>query len=159
MKRARIVAGLLVCTALLSAVACDSAAAFIYTGRLYNASRDCLEDTRALDVLGGNEPASTCNVCLTQQSDAGTTVYVASMCAPFPPAYAVRGEEDALCKQALAAKARNSACLADGGASNPVVPDAGPVLLDAGPGVPDAASVVPDAGDAGTNEPAPDAGK
>jgi hypothetical protein len=128
-KRARIVTAVVLCTTVVSTVACNNTPAFIYTGRLYNASRDCLEGTEAIDVLSGNEPASTCSVCLVARTvDAGAIAYAASMCAPFPPAYDARGEEDALCKQVLAAKARGSSCLADGGVSNPApnpVPDAG----------------------------------
>jgi hypothetical protein len=56
--------------------------------------------------------------------DGTRTVYVSTMCAPYPFGFDTSGG-DPRCATALAAFDRNDTCLADGGSSAPLPRDAG----------------------------------
>lgn len=114
-------------------VSCSASPAFVYVAREYTAASDCLGPEQALDVLGGDEPARTCAVCLTRGSadagDAGTprVTFASTMCPPVPPDFALVGDGDEACVRAIASLKREALCLPDGGSSNPL-----PVVTDAG---------------------------
>jgi hypothetical protein len=103
----------------------DTERAHVFAGRLYESDRGCLDSVAGIDVVDGPVPASSCfSQCLVSPPDADSglrTVYVSTMCAPFPPAFDTSGS-DPRCADALDAYARNTSCLTDGGISN--LPDA-----------------------------------
>lgn len=107
----------------LHASACGGGA-HVYSGRLYLEARDCVTTESSLDVVEG-EPTGTCEpLCLTQPEDGGRSVYVATMCPPYPYGFDTSGQ-DPTCAAALAALARRDTCLSDGGSTSPLEPDAG----------------------------------
>lgn len=91
----------------------------VFNGRLYLSDRDCLAATTSLDVVPG-EPPGTCDpACLVQSlGDGGRSVYVSTMCPPYPFAFDASGS-DPRCPEALAALARGDRCLEDGGSTSP----------------------------------------
>ncbi len=98
----------------------------VYAGRLYVESRDCLGTTSSIEVVEG-DPAGTCTPrCLVQRTtpDGGRSVYVSTMCAPYPFGFDTDGA-DPRCASALAALGRNDTCLVDGGSTAPAPRDAG----------------------------------
>lgn len=114
--------------------ACKDDGTHVYIGRFYLESRGCLGTTSSLDVIEGDVPGECAPICLVQRrADAARTIYVATMCPPYPSAVEFdTSGTDPVCAPALAALARNDTCAIDGGSANPLPPDAG----------------VPDAGDA-----------
>jgi hypothetical protein len=110
-----------------SVYACGSARSHIYAGELYHADRDCVDNTSAIDVVDGPEPANCAPTCLAAPTadDGGRgALYVSSMCAPFPPSLDSSGNAPG-CANALAAAARNDTCTGDAGSTNPLPHDAG----------------------------------
>jgi hypothetical protein len=108
------------------AIACDEASSHPFGGRLYEDSRGCLDDGTEIDVVDGTDPGSACDpkcVVTPPDPDSGVlSVYVSTMCPPFPEGYDVSGE-DPRCQEAVLAYQENLTCLIDGGIAN--VPDAG----------------------------------
>ncbi len=104
----------------------DDPVSHVYSGRMLEAARACLDPVTSIDVVDGPAPASPCApACFVAPypDDSGVNaVYVSTMCAPFPPAYDATGT-NAACGAALAAYARNDTCEDDGGTSHPA--DAG----------------------------------
>lgn len=96
----------------------------IYEGRAYVDSRDCLGTTSSVDVVDGDRPGTCAPVCLTQgHPDGGRTLYVSSMCGPYPFQFDASGS-DPRCGAALAALTRDDTCNADGTSTHPI-PDGG----------------------------------
>lgn len=96
----------------------------IYEGRLYRSDRDCLGTTSSVDVVSGEAPAACPPTCLAQaHADGGRSIYVATMCAPYPFDFDASGS-DPMCPNALEALARNDTCRADGSSTAPRPNDA-----------------------------------
>lgn len=99
----------------------------VFEGRLFLDSRACLGTTASVDVVEGDRPGTCAPTCLAQpHSDGGRSLYVSTMCGPYPFGFDTSGS-DPQCPSALAALARNDTCLLDGGSSSPSpsIPDAG----------------------------------
>ena len=118
--RLAIAIGLLAFGGLFAVVACDRTGTYVYRGRKYDPTKQCLEAVRSLDVVEAtNEPALCVPVCLVQTSyDGGTAVYVSSTCPPYPYGLDTSGK-DPMCVPALRAADQVSGCL-------PLPPDGGP---------------------------------
>jgi hypothetical protein len=104
------------------AIACDdTASSHAFAGRAYEDSRGCLDPGTEIDVVDGPDPGSACAPkCLVSPADPDggmLTLYISTMCAPFPLGYDTSGK-DPRCSDALAAYAQNVTCLADGGIAN-----------------------------------------
>ncbi len=117
---------------LVLGIACSDALSHIYTGRSYDTARDCLGDTKTIDVVKGSDTSFTCDAaCLYNADEGGAGYVVSSECAPYPLFFSVNPADPA-CAKALAAAARGDVCFDDGGSQNPVAPDAGTASTDAG---------------------------
>jgi hypothetical protein len=97
----------------------------LFRGRQYDPTLDCIGADTVLDVVEGEPPNTDCPATcfVVSAADGGFTRYVSTMCGERPPGALVGTAEDGICTTALAAFARNSRCLLDGGASN-ALPDA-----------------------------------
>ena len=105
----------------LHAAACGDPS-HIFEGRRFVEQRACLGTISSIDVVEGDRPGSCGPTCLAQpESDGGRSIYVSTMCAPYPFAFDASGSDPA-CPAALEALARNDSCRADGGSSNPLPP-------------------------------------
>ncbi len=98
-------------------------------GRFFSEPRGCLGTESSIDVVEGDTPGSCAPVCLVRakdpNADGGRSVYVSTMCAPYPPGFDTSGADPA-CPRALEAQSRNDTCLSDGGSTHPAPPsDAG----------------------------------
>ncbi len=154
-SRLAIAIGLLGFGGLFAVMACDRTGTYVYRGRKYDPTKQCLEAVRSLDVVEAtNEPALCVPVCLVQTSyDGGTGVYVSSTCPPYPYGFDLSGK-DPMCAPALRAADQVSGCL-------PLAPDGGPdaspdatvtELSDASPDASNATDAAPDASEAGPND-------
>jgi hypothetical protein len=110
-------------TCILQALSCKDDGTHVYVGRLFLEARDCVATTSSVDVLPGDEPGTCDPICLLQpRAEGGRTVYVSTMCPPYPqPDFDLTGK-DPVCPRALAALARNDTCLSDGGTTHPLPP-------------------------------------
>jgi hypothetical protein len=107
---------------LLFALTACGESSHVYEGRLYHEDRHCLATTSSVDVVAGDRPGDCAPTCLLQPlRDGGRSVYVATMCGPYPVGLRITNEPP--CDEALAALSRRDTCKADGGSTNPV-PDA-----------------------------------
>lgn len=99
----------------------------VFEGRLFLEGRKCLGTNASVDVVEGSPPGSCGPRCLSQHhADGGRSLYVSTMCGPFPFDFDSSGTDPG-CGDALAALARNDTCLLDGGSSAPgAVGDASP---------------------------------
>ncbi len=108
--------------------ACSDNRSHVYTGRLFEPARNCLDPATSIDVVDGTDPGSSCvKKCIATlaPSDGGPRqIYVSSVCPPYPTFSDTTGTAVG-CDQALAASDRSDVCLADGGSSHPALPDAG----------------------------------
>lgn len=104
--------------------ACKDDGTHVYIGRFYLEKRGCLGTTSSLDVLEGDPTGECAPVCLIQRrADAERSVYVATMCPPYPaPVDFDTSGSDPVCPAALAALARNDTCATDGGSAHPLPP-------------------------------------
>ncbi len=118
----RTLAGALAAAGLVPVVvlACSGASSHPYAARRFDATRTCVDRTTTIDVVEG-PPAANCSVvCLVGAApDAGSSLYVSLMCAPYPPAFDASGK-DPRCRAAIDALERGDTCFADGGSANPV---------------------------------------
>jgi hypothetical protein len=127
-----------------SVTSCLTTQSYVYYAQRYDPTGDCLETSRAVEVVNGEGASSACPaMCLT----VGADVLVSTVCPPLP-AIATELEADAGdCIAALAAAERGGTCDAP--------PDAGAAEVDADT---DAAEEETDAGeDAPTDTDAADA--
>lgn len=101
--------------------ACGSDPVHVYQGRLYVKDRDCLGTPSSIDVVSGSDPGDCAPTCLldTLAADASDTLYVSTMCAPYPYGIEPSGT-DPSCATALAAFERDDTCLSDGGSTHPL---------------------------------------
>lgn len=130
----RLPASLAVVTGLLLALAAACGEpSHVFQGRLFreDANRRCLGTTASVDVVEGDPPGTCPAVCLAQShTDGGRSLYVSTMCAPYPFMFDASGT-DPSCPAALAALERNDTCLVDGGSANPPPPQSD-AMTDAG---------------------------
>jgi len=114
--------------------ACSDVSSHAFIARQYVDGRDCLESSAAVDVVTGPDPGVGCGPkCLVGTGlgfDAGKFVYIAYMCAPYPPTWDQSGT-DPRCEKAIAAEARRDTCTGDAGSSNPAPDAASDAGLDA----------------------------
>jgi hypothetical protein len=100
----------------------------LYTGRFFSESRGCLGTESSIDVVEDETPGSCAPVCLVRakdpNADGGRSVYVSTMCSPYPKGFDTSGADPA-CARALDALSRNDTCLSDGGSTHPAPSDAG----------------------------------
>src|SRR5690349_14835423 len=97
------------------ASACGEQASHVYPGRLFVEGRECLGSKSSVDVVDGEQAGECGPICLAQsKADGGRSIYVATMCPPYPYAIDASGSDPA-CARALGAFARNDSCLLDGG--------------------------------------------
>jgi hypothetical protein len=102
------------------AIACGDPS-HIFEGREFVDARDCVGTTSIVDVVEGEKPVQICApICLSQgHPDGGRTLYVSTMCAPYPFQYDAAGTDPA-CPAALAAFGRDDTCNADGTSTHPI---------------------------------------
>ena len=124
-RAAFVLVGLAALACMTHVSACKDDGTHVYIGRFYLEGRDCLGTSSSLDVISGDEPGECAPICLVQKrAEAGKTIYVATMCPPYPAAveFDTTGS-DPTCRRALDALARGDTCLSDGGTTHPL-PDA-----------------------------------
>jgi len=105
------------------AIACDGPESHVYVAMLYEPTRDCLDPSVSLAIIGTPDGSLTCApTCLVLPSPpapGSEQVYVSTMCPPYPDGYDA-SQTDPLCPPALAAYRRGpDACLAGGGSTDP----------------------------------------
>ena len=101
--------------------ACNDYEPAVYTAQLYRAADDCLEPYSPIGVVQVQTLSSQCLV------DSAGSLYVSTVCAPYPDAFASEIPEAAVedCKNALAAAAQDQQCDAGADAGADVGADAG----------------------------------
>jgi hypothetical protein len=94
----------------------------VYEARLYDEARRCLATTSSVDVVTGDRPGTCAPTCFVQPlRDGGRSIYVSTMCGPYPFGFRVTTEPP--CDEAIAALSRDDTCKADGTSTHPQ-PDA-----------------------------------
>jgi hypothetical protein len=132
--RALVAAGIAFAIAKLSLAGCSDAGSHIYTGAPYDPTLACLAPLTGVDVVTGPEPENPCGpICVVSPpEDGGVTVYVSTMCAPYPNyPNVVNPSGNAACAAALEAFQLDALC-EDGGVVYPNGRDSGSDA-DAGP--------------------------
>ena len=82
--------------AVLVVASCDEPNVHILTAQLYDPAGACVGQSDGVDVVQGPSTGDSCNPsCLTITSGSTTSVYVTSVCPPFPQDYTVEGEDAA----------------------------------------------------------------
>jgi hypothetical protein len=82
--------------AFLLAAACDEPNVHILTALVYEPAGACVTASQGVDVVNGPSTGDNCNpTCLTIASSGTTSVYVTTICPPFPLDYAVEAEDAA----------------------------------------------------------------
>ena len=82
--------------AVLVVASCDAADVHILTGQLYDAAAACVGQSSGVDVVQGAATGDSCNPsCLTVTSGDAMSVYVTTVCPPFPGDYTVEAEDAA----------------------------------------------------------------
>ena len=107
------------------AVACnDGPQSHVYVAWLYQAAGACLEPSTTLAVIGTPNGSLECKpACLVQSSPppagaATETLYLSTMCAPYPTSLTPTTDADPACAAALAAYASGAVCGDDAGAED-----------------------------------------
>jgi hypothetical protein len=125
--------------------ACDQEpTSHFLVGQLFEPGRNCLDPENTIALVDGPVPDQSCPVtCVvgpSGQNGNASSVYVTTMCAPYPGFDDTSGDP-AGCTDALAALDRGDTCLIDGDSSAPVsqvtddAGDSGPTDDDAGDAV------------------------
>jgi hypothetical protein len=125
--RSVVAAAAALAAARLSLTGCSDAGSHIYTGAPYDPTLACLAPLTGVDVVTGPEPETPCKpVCIVSPpEDGGVTVYVSTMCAPYPNyPNIVNPSGNAACAAALEAFQLDALC-EDGGVVYPEGRDAG----------------------------------
>ena len=79
---------------------CDESGPRVYTAQPYRALLDCLDAYAPLSLVEARDVSSVCEaVCLR----VGVSLYVSTVCAPYPGEAVLVGLDDAECAAALAA--------------------------------------------------------
>ena len=82
--------------AVLVVASCDEPNVHILTGQLYDPAGACVGQSDGVDVVQGPSTGDSCNPsCLTVTSGSTTSVYVTTVCPPFPQDYTVEAEDAA----------------------------------------------------------------
>ncbi|MEO6420759.1 MAG: hypothetical protein ABIP39_15210 [Polyangiaceae bacterium] len=114
---------------LATIAACKDSGSHIYAGRLFEPARGCLDEATSVDIVDGANPGYACEkkcIATLEPADGGPrSIYVSSMCPPYPTFSDTTGTAPG-CTEALAASDRSDLCESDGGTSNPPLPEAGP---------------------------------
>jgi len=83
----------LVAPAVLAMASCDQPDVHILTAQLYDPAEACVGQSSGVDVLAGPAVGDNCSPsCLTATSGDATSVYVTTVCGPFPD-YTVEGPD------------------------------------------------------------------
>ena len=102
--------------------ACDEETSHLLIGQLFDPARACLDPEGTIALVDGPVPQSacppTCVVGPSGQNGNASSVYVTTMCGPYPELDDTSGDP-AGCSDALTALARGDTCLIDGGSSSP----------------------------------------
>jgi hypothetical protein len=111
--------GVAIAGALAIAAACNDPEQYVFSAAPFDPVNLCLGPYQAVDVVSGGTGQSTCApTCFVN----GTSVYVSTVCPPFPdPTMWDESGENPACPAALSAYARMDLCSPDGGSSNPWV--------------------------------------
>ena len=99
-----------------SVASCLSTESYVYYAQKYDPAGDCLESSRAVEVVNGSGVSSTCPaMCLT----VGTDTLVSTVCPPMPTIATTLEPDAGDCIAALAAAKRGGTCdaPADAGAA------------------------------------------
>jgi hypothetical protein len=84
----------LVPPAVLALASCDEPGVHILTAQLYDPTRQCVSPSESVDVVNGPATGDNCSPqCLTITVGDATSVYVTTVCPPYPGDYAVEGED------------------------------------------------------------------
>ncbi|MEO6420729.1 MAG: hypothetical protein ABIP39_15055 [Polyangiaceae bacterium] len=122
--------------------ACDNETTHFFLGQHFDSTRGCLDPEGSIAQVDGPVPEQACPAtCVVGPSGLNgnaSSVYVSTMCGPYP-AFADTSGDPAGCTEALAALDRGDTCLIDGDSSAP----AQPMDDDAG----DDSAVVDDSGE------------
>ncbi len=110
-------------TAAALSAACDGPESHVYVAMEYEPTRDCLDPSVSLAIIGtpdgSLECAPTCLVLPSPPAVGSEQIYVSTMCPPYPDDYD-SSQSDPLCAPALAAFARGpDTCMGGGGSTNP----------------------------------------
>lgn len=137
--------------AALAVASCDEPNVHILTAQLYDPAADCVSASDGVDVANGPATGDNCGPeCLSITSGDATSVYVTTVCPPFPLDYTAEAEDAASgagdpCTGAFAAYEG----YLDSGVTCPVITgDGGEEAGDDGGTMGDAG----DAGDAGSSD-------
>ena len=102
--------------------ACDEETSHLLVAQLFDPSRACLDPEGTIALVDGPVPGSacppTCVVGPSGQNGNASSVYVTTMCGPYPELDDTSGDP-AGCSDALAALDRRDTCLVDGGSTSP----------------------------------------
>lgn len=102
--------------------ACDNETSHFFVGQLFEPARGCLDPEGSIAQVDGPVPdqacAATCVVGPSGQNGSASSVYVTTMCGPYPALTDTSGDP-AGCSEALAALDRGDTCLIDGDSSAP----------------------------------------
>ncbi len=103
--------------------ACDTnETTHFFVGQLFEPARGCLDPEGSIAQVDGPVPdqpcAATCVVGPSGQNGNASSVYVTTMCGPYPALADTTGAP-AGCTEALAALDRGDTCLIDGDSSAP----------------------------------------
>ena len=82
--------------AVLAVASCDEPNVHILTGQLYEPLYGCIDGSKGVDVVQGPSTGDSCDPqCLTITAGSQTSVYVTTVCPPFPGDYTVEAEDAA----------------------------------------------------------------
>jgi hypothetical protein len=82
--------------AVLAVASCDEPGVHILTGQLYEPLYGCIDTSKSVDVVQGPSTGDSCDPqCLTITAASQTSVYVTTMCPPFPGDYTVEAQDAA----------------------------------------------------------------
>jgi hypothetical protein len=138
--------------AVLAVAACDDVNVHILSGQLYVPQDNCIEPSTGIDVVNGGSTGDNCApLCLTITSGDATSVYVTTMCPPYPqdPGY-ITEAEDAATSDADPCMGAFAAYESEGGLCPAVLPEAGGEADAAGDGGTGSSDAGAEAGDATT---------
>ncbi|MGD0529211.1 MAG: hypothetical protein ABSE49_28995 [Polyangiaceae bacterium] len=86
----------LVVPAVLAMASCDQPDVHILTGQLYDPGEACVGESNGVDIVQGPSTGDNCNpACLTISAGDATSIYVTTICPPFPGDYSVENPDEA----------------------------------------------------------------
>jgi hypothetical protein len=138
----------------LAVAACDDGNVHILSGQLYDPQAQCIEPSTGIDVVNGNSTGDNCApACISIESGDATSVYVTTMCPPFPGDYTIEAA-DAATDDADPCTGAFAAYESEAGECPAVLPEAGEAGGDdaAGDAGGPPADAAPEASDATTGD-------